>query len=66
MYLTATYLESKVSTQSKTSLKQKSSKDKHKLTRFMRTATILIKQAAKLKTPKPKTKPKTKYASKKK
>ena len=32
----------------------------------MRTATILLKQAAKLKTPKPKTKPKTKYARKKK
>jgi len=32
----------------------------------MRTATILLKQAAKLKITKPKTKPKTKYARKKK
>lgn len=32
----------------------------------MRTATILLKQAAKLKTSKPKTKPKTKYVRKKK
>jgi len=31
----------------------------------MRTATILLKQAAKLKTPKPKTKRKTKNATKK-